>query len=221
MSTYNIGQYRYSKGTEYLSSIINKKYILNDHEYDENTQMGTKDLKITYAFKGLETYYLKCYFNGFGDGIPQEFTIRLKSEDGKREQIIKTYSFTPTNYYNSIEIAFTPKTDFSKIVFELKRSTEYDFMDGVPREMTFSESQPVELSSVVNILKTSLNLDSIFKLGIQGPTDLITCINGEPIRLGQSGIFEIYKEDFLIHSVGFIIKSNYNKDVNFIMDYCY
>ena len=87
--------------------------------------------------------------------------------------------------------------------------------------MTFSESQPVELSSVVNILKTSLNLDSIFKLGIQGPTDLITCINGEPIRLGQSGIFEIYKEDFLIYSVGFIIKSNYNKDVNFIMDYCY
>ena len=222
MSTYNIGQYRYSKGTGYLSTIINKKYELGDNEYDENTQTGIKDLKITYPFKGLQTYHLKCSFNGFGDNSPQEFTLKLKTEDGKREQIIKTYSFSPTSYYNSIELAFTPKTDFSKIVFELKRSTEYDFMDGSPREMTFYSGQNLKLFEVKNILKTSLNLDSILKIGIQGPTDLIVCVNGEPIRLGQSGIFEIYKEDFIIYSIGFIIdEADTRRDVSFIMDYCY
>ena len=217
MSTYNIGQYRYSKGTEYLSTIINKTYTLNEHEYDLNEQMGTKDLKITYAFKGLQTYYLKCNFTGFGE-IPQEFTVKLKTDDNKREQIIKTFNFTSKNSYNSIEIAFTPKTDFSKIVFELKRSTEYDFIDGSPREMTFYDKSIVNLSSVINILKTALGLDSLVKLGVQGSTDLIVCINGEPIRLGKSGMFEIYKEDFNIYSVGFITSA---KDVNFIMDYCY
>lgn len=224
MSTYNIGQYRYSKGTEYLSSIINKKYELSDNEYDINTQTGIKDLKITYPFKGLQTYHLTCSFNVFGANIPQEFTIKLKTEDNKREQIIKTYIFEPNSYSesNSIELAFTPKTDFSKIVFELKRSTEYDFMDGSPREMTFYSKDNVKLSEIVNILKVSLNLDSIFKLGVQGPTDLVVCVNGEPIRLGQSGIFEIYKEDFIIYSVGFVIDTeDLLRDVSFIMDYCY
>lgn len=221
MSNYNIGQLRYSKGTEYLSFIINKKYELGDHEYDTNQQMGTRDLKITYAFKGLQTYYLKCSFNDFGIDIPQTFTIKLKTEDGKREQVIKTYELGSGSYYHSIEFAFTPKTDFSKIVFELARSQQYDFMEGTPREMTFYGGNPVMLSSVVNILSDSLKLDSIFKLGIQGPADLITCINGEPIRIGKSGIFEIYKDDFNIYSVGFIIDPNVNKDKNFIMDYCY
>ena len=87
--------------------------------------------------------------------------------------------------------------------------------------MTFYNGSPVMLSSVVNILNDSLKLDSIFKLGIQGPADLIACVNGEPIRIGKSGIFEIYKDDFNIYSVGFIIDPNVNKDKNFIMDYCY
>lgn len=222
MSAYNIGQYRYSKTAEYLSTIIDEVYPLNRHEYDENTQTKTKDLKITYNFKGLTTYYLKCAFNGFGRDIPQEFTIKLKTEDGKREQIIKTFSFTGTDYSNSIEVAFTPKTDFSKIVFELKRETLYDFSGKGPREMTFSQSTNVSLSSVANILgNTFLNIDSIFKLGVQGPADLIICINGEPIRLGPSGVFEVHKEDFTIYSVGFIVKPTISKTVNFIMDYCY
>ena len=224
MSTYNIGQYRYSKGAEYLSTIIDEVYPLNRHEYDENTQTKTKDLKISYNFKGLTTYHLKCAFNGFGTDIPQEFTIKLKTEDGKREQIIKTFSFSGTKYSNSIEVAFTPKTDFSKIVFELKRETLYDFSGNGPREMTFSQSNNVSLSSVANILGNAfLNIDSIFKLGIQGPTDLIICINGEPIRLGPSGVFEVHKEDFVIYAVGFIINKNSRSSeaMNFIMDYCY
>ena len=220
MSNYNIGQIRYSKGTEYLKSEINKIYTTTEeHEYDLNSQMGTEDLKITFAFEGLKTYYLKCSFNGFGDGIPQTFTIKLKTEDGKREQIIKVYELTPNDSTSSIELAFTPKTHFSKIVFELARSQQYDFMDGAPRKMTFNKDVPVILSSVVNILKNeTLNLDSIFKLGIQGDAELIVCVNGEPIKLGKSGVFEVYREDFNIYSVGFIIDS---KERKFIMDYCY
>ena len=222
MSNYNIGQLRYSKKTEYLDFKINKKYESTDHEYDENLQMGTKDLKITHAFKGLQTYYFKCSFKDFGENIPQTFTIKLKTEDGKREQIIKTYELGSGNYYHSVEFAFTPKTDFSKIVFELARSQQYDFMEGEPRKMAFYNGSRVVLASVFNILESLLELNSIFKLGIQGPTDLIVCVNGEPIRIGKSGIFEIFKDDFNIYSVGFIINPNdTNKDKNFIMDYCY
>ena len=219
MSNYNIGQYRYSKSEEYLSTIISKTYTSLDHEYDLIEQTGAEDLKITFAFKGLQTYHLKCSLTGFGGSIPQEFTIKLKSSDNKREQIIKTFNFTSTSNYHNLEIAFTPKTDFSKLVFELKRSAEHDFTTS-PRKMTFHSSQKVTLSSVTNVLKSVLGLDSIVKLGIQGSANLVTCINGEPIRLGKSGMFEIYKEDFSIYSIGFIIKSDDTK-LNFIMDYCY
>ena len=63
MSNYNIAQVRYSKGTEYLKSEINKKFTSNDLEYDVNSTMGTKDLKITFPFAGLTTYYLSCNRN--------------------------------------------------------------------------------------------------------------------------------------------------------------
>ena len=220
MSNYNIAQVRYSKGTEYLKSEINKKFTSNDLEYDVNSTMGTKDLKITFSFAGLTTYYLSCALIGFGYNTPTSITVKLVTEDtvdNKREQVVKTYTDLKSSFYN-IEFAFTPKTAFSKIVFELHRTTKDDF-SGSPRVLVFRESQNVVLSSVNNILAQN-NVDSAFKLGIQGSPSLITCINGEPIRLGQSGVFEIYREDFDIYSVGFIIKPE-DENKNFIMDYCY
>ena len=230
MSNYNIGQYRYSKATEYLTSIINKRYTEGECEYDTIGTMQVQDLKITHKFDGLQTYRLKCTLNGLGNTQKDKvLNIKLKLdtpgvEENKKEQTVKTYTFSPYTTNATIDFVFTPKTGFSKIVFELVRYEE-DFINSESkRKLYFDPSSNVTLSSVNNILTEKiLGCESIFKLGIQGPTDLIACINGEPIRLGQSGMFEVYKEDFNIYSIGFIIDSDSNSDLDkyFIMDYCY
>ena len=211
-----------------MSSIIDKKYAEQDCEYDINTRLNIKDLKITYAFKGLETYYLNCRLNpvNSSSGEPQILTIKLQTTDtiGNviREQIIKEYK-KPYGFYanTQIELTFTPKTDFSKIIFEF-RNEKVDSKNS--QYFMFSSIFNTQLFLVNNILNNVLNIDSAFKIGIQGPTDLIVCCNGEPIRLGQSGVFEVYKEDFIIHSIGFIPRldsNNINSEYSFLMDYCY
>lgn len=215
MSNYNIGQIRYSKGVEYLLNKINKKYSSEECEYE----VDTYDLKLVFPFQGLQTYYLKCSLNyeNIDTSKDTELVVKLKTESEDktkiREQIITTYTVKNTKTQN-IEFAFTPRTDFVKIVFELRRTKE-----NLEKEILFLGTQAVELFLVNNILQQELGLDSVMKLGIQGPSDLIVCINGEPIRLGASGMFELYYDDFNIFSVGFII--NANKSKNFIMDYCY
>lgn len=232
MSNYNIGQYRYSDQTEYLTYMINGMIDVSQQDpngdykyYDYNQQTQVYDLKIDFDFQGLQTYYLVCPFLGFGKGITQEFVVKLKSNDTNREQIIKTYNMgdrTSETSIGTIMLAFTPKTRFHKIVFELKRGKDPTDEESLTRKLVIPSNRAVKLATVNNILTNLSNIDSIFKVGIQGPSDLIVCINGEPIRLGVSEMFEIHKDDFKIYSIGFIpptaTKTN---PVHFIMDYCY
>ena len=231
MSNYNIGQYRYSEQTEYLTYQIDDYIDVNEKlsddktfkYYDFDSQKYTYDLKIEFEFKGLQTYYLICPFLGFGQGILQEFTVKLKSNTTNREQVIKTYDMgdrTSEQKAGTIMLTFTPKTSFDKIVFELKR--DIGDADSLARKLIIPINKKVQLAIVNNILDSFTNIQSIFKIGIQGPSKLIVCINGEPIRLGVSETFEIHKDDFKIYSVGFIPPAaSRTNPVHFIMDYCY
>ena len=120
----------------------------------------------------------------------------------------------------TIMLTFTPKTSFDKIVFELKR--DIGDADSLARKLIIPINKKVQLAIVNNILDSFTNIQSIFKIGIQGSSKLIVCINGEPIRLGVSETFEIHKDDFKIYSVGFIPPAaSRTNPVHFIMDYCY
>lgn len=214
MDFYNIGQYRYSKSENYVSSIAKGKIALSEQKYAdaEGGNFEQVDLMYEASFTGSTTYYFKCELRGLGENIPQNFTIKLKNDNGEREQIVKHYSLSAEGQDKStvIELVFTPKTAFSKLIFILDRKTTADF----DRRMSFSPAKDVILSEVKNILN-----QPIFKVGIQGEPDLIVCINGEPIRLGRSGMFEIHEDDFSVYSIGFIPPSS--KDSYFIVDYCY
>ena len=63
----------------------------------------------------------------------------------------------------------------------------------------------------------------LLKIGIQGPTGLLFCINGEEIRMGKSGIYEILN-GYKVNSIGFVPKpdsiSPGGKDY-FVLDYQY
>lgn len=249
---YNIGQFRYSKDVTFTSPEIisyNDNIDIQDGMNEtckyENMGGNIYELLLNHSFQGLTTYHMRVSLASLGPGENNQiFTIKLKgnSSDPNRVQIIKTFELDNTNKEigdeHVINFVFTPKANFSKMIFELQRTPKLDYNVTHPRKMSFYtqkikqendiEKQIVqlpELLSIKNILSTELSSvlgtnQIIKKLGIQGPTDLVFYVNGEPIILGQSQRFELYRPDFNIYSVGFVIKDN-ARDKEFIMDYCY
>lgn len=249
---YNIGQFRYSKDIKFtLSEIIKSDdNITIDNVGNEVCKYEDRggniyELLLTHKFIGLTTYHMQVSLASLGPGNDNQiFTIKLKGNDNdpNREQVIKTFDLDNTNKQvgeeHIINFVFTPKANFSKMVFELNRTPELDYNASIPRKMSFystlkkqndgievTKIKLPELLSIKNILSTELSdvlgtNQIIKKLGIQGPTDLVFYVNGEPIILGQSQRFELYRPDFNIYSVGFVIKDN-DRDKEFIMDYCY
>ena len=73
--------------------------------------------------------------------------------------------------------------------------------------------------NIMDYLRTSIdNKGRLKQIGVQGPTGLLMNINGESIRIGRTGIYEI-NNGVTITSIGFIIEDG-NTD-NFILDYQY
>ena len=77
----------------------------------------------------------------------------------------------------------------------------------------------ITLARIENVIKQISASSSFYltKIGIQGPPSLLMCINGEQIRIGKSGIYEINNENVKISFVGFIP----NQLDYFIMDFEY
>jgi hypothetical protein len=129
------------------------------------------------------------------------------------------------NISKSYEIIITPNTSYDRIVFEINR-TETDFKNGA-RKLTF---QSIELYSITNLIGSVIKTDNkpLKHIGVQGPKSLLMCINGEEIRIGHSGFYEIDNK-IDINFFGVVVKEDSNKkpltggDIyqDFILDYEY
>jgi len=75
------------------------------------------------------------------------------------------------------------------------------------RVMNIEIKSFTRLIDVITTLKnTYSNLAYLTKIGIQGPPSMLMCINGEEIRIGKSGIYEINNDIIKITSVSFVPK---------------
>jgi len=81
------------------------------------------------------------------------------------------------------------------------------------------------LINIISTLKqTYSNMNHLTKIGIQGPPSLLMCINGEQIRIGATGIYEINRDDIRITSINFVPKESkfFSDGLDyFIMDFEY
>lgn len=71
-----------------------------------------------------------------------------------------------------------------------------------------------------NVLDHISNVNSLSKVGIQGPPSMLMCINGEQIRLGKTGIYEI-NNGVKVNFIAFVPKLSLNGLDYFIMDFEY
>lgn len=86
------------------------------------------------------------------------------------------------NEWFDYTVIFTPAMNFNSIVFKMDR-TNVDMRSSRDAIIIFEE-----LNIVHNFLPSKVQA---VKIGVQSTPGLLTCINGQPIRIGRSGIYEL------------------------------
>ena len=127
--------------------------------------------------------------------------------------------------YTTFEIVISPNNNYNEIQFILSREAlDYGIYpeegsDISGRVMKIEVDNLSLIYNIMDYLRTSIdNKGRLKQIGVQGPTGLLMNINGESIRIGRTGIYEI-NNGVTITSIGFIIEDG-NTD-NFILDYQY
>lgn len=126
-----------------------------------------------------QNYYLRFIIKNTSN----ERTLKVKlvnSKDGKKididskEQVLKTI-VVPKNVTREYEVVFSPLADFNTILIE--------------NSHTNSGIAFLELSHLTNL--SELSSKSFAKIGINGVPGTTFCINGEEIKIGKSGVYEL------------------------------
>ena len=174
--------------------------------------------ELNYILEG-ETYCLD--YSKLKLGKSGKVSIKLMDDNGK-EMTIKIKSFSSSTSTHTEKIIFTPNRNYAYIVFQIQR--EKSSLKDTTVVCTISSAS---ITPLKNILTQSLfsDVDSINRMGIQGPEDFVFSINGADYKLGRSGIYEV--EDIQIKKLCFFIQGAkaepYPNDglQFFIMDYEY
>lgn len=216
---YKIGQITKNQITSYLSSLTYRKDLVNTEDTIIAFQNPRLVLSGVNVLSSKYTYYLSFKVNQ-SVTYAQDFIIRLKNDAENiavSSQDIKKFNVKKGNGYSTFEFVFTPNSTFNQVIFELQR-LDIDFT-GVSRVLNI---EVINFSRVNNIISDYLaskysGLSSLKKIGIQSNPGLLFTINGEEIRVGRSGIYELYHKDIDITYLGFVaIDENY-----FILDFKY
>lgn len=232
----NLGQLRRSEIIEYTSPI---DYNLTEVNNVTNTVQEFYDTALKPVESPNTTGKTKSYYLEFTvkqKETPQNFTVKIPIGGTLTEetQFLKLQKYTTKVGKNSTsyELIFSTSLDFSMIIFELTRTME-DYSSTVDEETGHAGRKmdiTIENFFVVNnIIDTYLTsaypgLKTISRIGVQGPPGMLFCIEGEEIRIGRTGIYELFDEDIKISSIGFVLKDSLftqNGQDFFIMDFKY
>lgn len=236
---YNIGQFRRTSNINDYYEDISNDFVIQyfqerlseltstvffENAYYDFSNTGNKMNKQNY-------YYLN--FSVKKMNTIQNFYLKLKnltqSDDDfsdNNEQIIAEFTVpqsTIEDDWTNFEIIIAPNKTYGQLYWDLRRTISNDYLStsdmqvegAIGRKMTIVINQ---FAIIKNIVK---DINKIVKIGVQGPPSLLMCINGEQIRIGKTGIFEINEDNISISFVGFVPKVKNGILEYFIMDYEY
>lgn len=227
-----VGSYSDFDSSPYLQKIEVIKDENGNFKNDVKINVFNKEFSndgLSYSFNSTESYYLQFSISALEED-DQTISLRLRStkQSGSDTEVItqllQTYNIP--GYLKEeeqkkyiFEIIFTPNGTYPILCWELNRTSK-DFTEG-QRNTDINIEKFARIKNVINpnssnssFINTNVPLT---KIGIQGPPSLLMCINGEQIRLGKSGVYELNNE-IDITFISFIPtrESDY-----FIMDYEY
>lgn len=229
--TYNIGQLRRNEITSYVNPVkYTKKTIINDESIIDFQDIclemsGDQIVDIT------SSYYLKFEVSQRPEAA-QDFIIKLKNNDVTIDNVqeVKTLKVAAGTGKISFELIFNPNSKYNQLIFELQRLALDFYLDnGDGTSGRKMEINILEFSKIINIVDSYLKgkfsgLTKLKKIGLQGPPGLMFVLDGEEIRIGRTGVYELYNDNIEISYIGFIIKDSLftqsGKDF-FVMDFKY
>lgn len=235
--SYKIGQFRKDGTNSYLNllgSLSQRKISTTYTNVVGGLKFQDVALSIDNGFRYVNCYYLR--FQIPRQNTIQSFTVSLGNIDGENqisnEQYLKTFSVPAldlndenNNVSKSVvfEMVFNPTLNFTDIIVKLNRTIE-DYQQTSTREdgtigRTFS-IENLSCYEIQNIITNLTGVSEIIKLGVQSRPGLLMCINGQEIRVGPSGIYEI-KSGYKVTFIGFVIIDTSTADDYFILDYQY
>lgn len=226
----NVGQFRSNQMASYGDDI---NVVLDTQETDSSSDsISGSDLIFQNICINLDNnnlqnrshYYLK--FGVQKMDSEQRFYLKLKNTNmsADNEQFIKEYIVAAGTGWVYFETIISPNSVYNQILWELQRTvTDYTTSQNniSGRIMTINDEDIVlmRLTDIITYLQSAYsenNLTYLKKIGVQGPPSLLMCINGEEIRVGKSGIYELYNDSIKITSINFVPNNAY-----FIMDFEY
>ena len=212
--SFNFGQFKRTdiQLEDYFYSISGYSLRNDEQRNFAETTINEKCLHLNQPLNYEKTYLLSIQINSFSNTKESFILILKNSNDVINQQIINEIEVLGTAS-QQIDIIITPNTQgYDKIVFQLKR----DFSDlSNPKQLPINI---IKLIEIKNLLETSIGHSPLTKIGVQGPTGMLMAINGEPIRIGPSGIYEI-NNGYKIKSFGVYLSPNNSQ--YFILDYQY
>ena len=188
--SYTVGQYNKSSSTNSMTILTDGTVGRISSSAEGGTGFKEECLIYENNFVAETTYYFHGKIKKLVN--TQTFNIQLlNNEDFSETQSIKILNVDGgTEGWFDVEFLFTPVKNFNTLAFVLNR-TARDYYEGQTRYPVIIYQ---ELSRVNNLLPSVSNGNPLIKAGIQSNPGLITCINREEIRLGQSGIYEFRNE---------------------------
>lgn len=226
---YRIGQFRKSQIDQYYNVV---PITFSQKQVSTTTNGGITFYDICGNLAGNDVVNSNnSYFLRFGVkqriDSEQKFNLKLvnTAEAEDNEQYLQEYTVPMGNSFSYFEIIFTPNSTYNQIIWELQRTIlDYKIQNVNStkggRIMNIDFRNFSLLKNVITFLKSQYpNLTSLSKIGVQGPPSMLMCINGEQIRIGNSGIYEINNDAIKITFLGFIPKTA-PKDY-FIVDFEY
>ena len=232
---YNFGQFRKSQIDNYLMPLDSG--ILEDLQVtsalSENVKFVDKKIDLVEEdyLQALtnnnkqRSYYIK--FKVFKQDTAQSINIKLINTKATTDnmQLIKNIKINrgKDTDYSVFEIVISPSDNhvFDRIYFELNRELiDYNTHiadDIYGRTLSIEIERLDEIYNVIDFLENSIDTDTLKQIGVQGPPGLLMSINGEEIRIGRSGLYEI-NNGVSVSFIGFIIEQN---EKYFVLDYQY
>lgn len=235
--SYTIGQFRRDMINNVSDYLIDLSYsivpVTISTDVIDDTRFTNFAIQLTNQLQYGNSYYVKIGFKRLDTIQSIAISLQNTSQANDDVQYLNTIVIPAQDETNNktviVELAFSPNASYDQIMLTLQR-TAYDYTitnqyntSGRVLDINTDEGITVvaQFFNVVSILGT--NNKPLRKIGVQGPPGLLMCINGEDIRIGPSGIYEI-KSDYKINSIGFVVRESdqtLDRRDYFILDYQY
>lgn len=157
----------------------------------------------------------------------QLLTIKLintnKTKDNEQTLETITIEQGKKNDFATFEIIIPPNQSYNQIQFVLNRvliDYNNENEDGTyGRKVNMEILKLKEIYNIIDFLNPAIeNTGRLKQIGVQSAPGLLMSIEGEAVRVGRSGIYEI-NNGVSVSFIGFIVEPDDNK--YFILDYQY